>query len=459
MTNSASQSALQSALERCVAETTFETLSEDARTASATFLLDCLAIGVAGRRSPFRDPLLRVVQAWGDGADARVLGDSIRLPATAAAFMNTFQMHCLEFDAVHEPAVAHVMTAVSAAALAEAERGVVVDGERFTTALAVGVEVAATLGLAADAPLTFFRPATTGVFGAMAAVASLRQFDVETIRNGFGYALSQTGGTMQAHEEGKPTLPMQLATAARAGMIAADLAQTGIPAPEEAVEGKHGYLALFEAASDTDGLTEQVGKQWRVTELAHKPFPSGRATHGGVEAVLNLRAQGATAENVERLVLCAPPLIHQLVIRPVTTDMNVNYARLCFPYVGAVALRQGTVGLGDFDESALRDADTLRLADRFVAEVTDNPDPAAFTPQTLTAEFNDGRRLSTRIEQLLGSVDHPLSVDQIRAKVRACVGWTLDVEQAEPLVEQCESLASMPDVRVLLDTVTARESL
>lgn len=449
---------LQAALERCVADTSFATLTDGASAACATFLLDCLAIGVAGKRSPFRDPLLSVVRQWGEGSDARVLGDSIRLPATAAAFMNTFQMHCLEFDAVHEPAVAHVMTAVSAAALAEAERCGGVDGERFTTALTVGVEVAATLGLAAAAPLTFFRPATTGVFGAMAAVASLRGFDGETVRNGFGYALSQTGGTMQAHEEGKPTLPMQLAAAARAGMIAADLAQTGIPAPEESIQGKHGYLALFEAASNVDGLTEQVGQQWRVTELAHKPFPSGRATHGGVEAVLSLRAQGATAANVERLVLQAPPLIHQLVIRPATPDMNVNYARLCFPYVGAVALRQGTLGLGDFDEHALRDAGTLALANCFVAEVTDSADPAAFTPQTLTAELNDGRRLEIRIEHLLGSVDHPLSADQIRDKVRACVGWTLEADRADELIKLCHSLAVMPDVRALFGPVTVEES-
>ncbi len=453
-----SESSLQTLLEQCVAHTRFGHLEPAAVSSATTFLLDCLAIGVAGRASVFRDPLLGVVRSWGDGADARVLGDDIRLPASAAAFMNTFQMHCLEFDAVHEPAVAHVMTAVSSAALADAElakgRGDPVSGERLVTALVVGVEVAATLGLAANAPLTFFRPATTGVFGAAAAIASLRGYDQNQVRDAFGYALSQCGGTMQAHEEGKPTLPMQLAAAARAGMVSADLAATGIPAPAQSIHGKHGYLALFETDTDFSGLSASVGKPWRVTELSHKPFPSGRATHGGVEAVLRLRELGASADNLERFELSAPPLIHQLVIRPATKDMNVNYARLCFPYVGAVALRFGGVRLEHFDEPALRDPSTLALANRIQASVSDNSDPAAFTPQTLTATLKDGRTLTTTIEQLLGSTRHPLSSEQIADKVVACVATVYDAEQAAALMESVASVTELIDVATLLDDIT-----
>lgn len=457
-----SESALQSALQRCVAQTRFNNLDAKAVASAATFLLDCLAIGVAGKTSVFREPLLSVVRSWGEGADARVLGDDIRLPASAAAFMNTFQMHCLEFDAVHEPAVAHVMTAVSAAALAESEKqkrcGNPVSGERLVTALVVGVEVAATLGLAANAPLTFFRPATTGVFGAACAVASLRGFDQGKVTDVFGYALSQCGGTMQAHEEGKPTLPMQLAAAARAGMVSADLAATGIPAPIESIEGKHGYLALFEAESDVSGLAASVGSAWQVSELSHKPFPSGRATHGGVEAVLRLREQGATANNVVSLKLDAPPLIHQLVIRPATADMNVNYARLCFPYVGAIALQHGRVGLEHFDEAALRDSATLSLANRFHASVSDNSDPAAFTPQTLSAQLADGRVLTTTVEQLLGSTKHPLSRVQIADKVAACVGCVYNEEHAQMLMVSVASVAELADVSSLLDSVTGPDT-
>ena len=252
------------------------------------------------------------------------------VPPATAAFVNAFQMHCLEFDCVHEGAVAHAMTAVTAAVLAETDR-VPVDGRRLILAVAVGVEVAVALGVAARAPLRFFRPATVGVFGAAVAVGVLRGFDGAAVRRCFGHALGHAAGTMQAHEEGKPTLAVQLGAAARAGVVAADLAGAGVPAPSQALEGRHGYFRLFETAFDTADAAPQAGRAWRVTELSHKPYPSGRATHGGIEAVLRLRAVGVTPDNLAEVTLAAPPLIHQLVVRPAFAGMDASYARLCFP--------------------------------------------------------------------------------------------------------------------------------
>jgi len=420
--------------------------------AAATFLLDTLAIGVAGRGATYREELATVARTWGDGGACIVLGERERYPAATAAFLNTFQMHCLEFDCVHEAAVAHVMTAPVGVALAEiAARPI--SGNEFLRALVIGVEVAVVLGLAANAPLTFFRPATTGVFGAAATVAALRRYDAEQVLETFGYALAQAAGTMQAHEEGKPTLPIQLAGAARGGLIAADLAATGIPAPRQSVDGSFGFLSLFEREAKTDGLVEQLAQPWRVTELSHKPFPSGRATHGGVEAVLKLRAQGVSEHNLARMSLVAPPLIHQLVIRPATAEMNVNYARLCFPYAGAVALRRGALELGDFAAKALRDPQTLALAARFEAHLHDVADPAAFTPQRLTATLNDGRQLSVDVSKLLGSPDHPLDEQSQYAKVRACVE-PICPGAAAGLIDAVRALASTDDVAPMLEPLT-----
>jgi hypothetical protein len=35
---------------------------------------------------------------------------------------------------------------------------------------------------------------------------------------------------------------------------------------------------MIEAKGDLDRVLGDVGKVWRITEVAHKPFPSGRAT-------------------------------------------------------------------------------------------------------------------------------------------------------------------------------------
>lgn len=447
---------MQEVLARQVAGARQAALRPEAVQAAQTFLLDTLCIGVAGANARFRNELLPAVAAWGHGDAAQVLGDRLRLPAASAAFLNGFQMHCLEFDCVHEDAVAHVMTTVAAATLAEIDQApAAVSGELLLRALCAGVDVAATLGLAATTPLTFFRPATTGIFGAAAALAVLRDLDEAQVGELFGYCLAQAAGTMQAHEEGKPTLPIQIGHAARNAFTAADMAVSGIPAPAASIDGLHGYLNLFERGHHDDGRASRAALGDRVLELSHKPFPSGRATHGGLEAVQRLMGQGLTPDNLAQLSLAAPPLIHQLVIRPVTRDMNVNYARLCFPYVAAVMLRRGTVGLADFSEAALRDPRTLALADRVAATVQEGAAANAFTPQTLTAELAGGDRLQVTIEHLLGSPAHPLSRDNALAKARACVGDRYDdgAARLERLARAVDDLPTVTDCRGYADSL------
>ena len=424
--------------------------------AAQSFLMDSLAVGVAGKLHPHRDAVVSVAAGWGEGADARVLGDSLRLPAAAAAFVNAYQVHCLEFDCVHEQAVAHVMTAVAPAALAECEqREAPVDGQKFLNSLVLGVEVASLLGLAATAPLTFFRPATVGVFGAAAAVGVLRGFDAARMRDCLGHALSQAAGTMQAHEEGKPTLPVQIAGAARAGLVAADLAEAGIPAPQHSLEGRYGYFRLFEESWDAGDLIDGLGEVWQVTRLSHKPWPSGRATHGGIAGVLQLRAEGVTAANLAKLTLAAPPLIHQLVIRPPRADMDVNYARLCFAYVGAEALFEGSVDLQHFSAERLCDPDVLAVAGRFGAELNAVSDPSAFLPQVLTAELLDGSLRTVPVDAVPGSPESPLDEAACRAKVGSCLaGVYRGSDRSEALAESIGGLPASADATRILDPVT-----
>lgn len=439
-----------------LAKTRFEDIPEPAVAAAQSFLADSLAVGVAGRRHPHRDAVVGVASRWGAGADARVLGDGISLPAAAAAFVNAYQVHCLEFDCVHEQAVAHVMTAVAPAALAECEaHEAPVHGRELLAALIVGVEVAALLGLAATAPLSFFRPATAGVFGAAAAIGALRRFDPGRIRDCFGHALSQAAGTMQAHEEGKPTLPLQMAGAARAALVAADLAQAGIPAPRDSLEGRYGYFRLFEEGWDAVGLIDDLGSVWQVTRLSHKPWPSGRATHGGIAGVLKLRADGVTAANLAKLTLAAPPLIHQLVIRPPKPAMDVNYARLCFAYVGAVALSEGRVALEHFSAARLGDPSLLEIAGRIGAEVNAVSDPAAFTPQALTAQLRDGSSRTVSVEALPGSPESPLEAAACLAKARSCLAGVYGGSgRDEALADAVAALPDCVDAARVLDPVT-----
>ena len=328
-----------------VARTRYEDLPEAAVVAAKTFILDAMGVGLAGSNGP-RAPELVAAQALsGAGDAARVWGNGTRLPAPAAALCNAYQTHCSEFDCVHEKAVVHAMTAVLAAAMAGAERQGGVSGRDLVLAATLGVDVAAGLGLAAETGLRFFRPATAGAFGATAALGKLMGFDAQRQVQAFSLVYGQVSGTMQAHTEGSPLLALQMGFNARNAVVACDLAAAGFEGPMNILEGPFGYFRLVEAKGDPAPVAATLGKIWRVTELAHKPWPSGRATHGVMEACLDIRSRpGFSPERIDRVTAWVPPLTNHLVGRPWKPDMDINYARLCARFTAARMLISGTLG-------------------------------------------------------------------------------------------------------------------
>src|SRR5204863_7741793 len=192
--------------------------------------------------------------------------------------------------------------------------------------------------VAASAGLRLFRSATAGAFGGTAALGKLMGLDRPAMVDAFSIAYGQVCGTMQAHTEGSMLLAMQMGFNARNAVVACDLAAAGFDAPKNVLEGPFGYFKLIETSGEPTRVAQDLGRRWFITELAHKPFPSGRATHGIVEACLELqRRHGFHADAIDRVAARVPPLVHHLVGRPYQEQMPANYARLCASYVAACA--------------------------------------------------------------------------------------------------------------------------
>jgi aconitate decarboxylase len=395
---------------------------ETARQAARTFIADSLGVGIAGARAPWRREVLDMAGASGGAAEAAIWGSGERLPLAQAAMVNGYQMHALEFDCVHEGAVVHAMSAVLPALLCWAEREGGVPGDSLLRAAVAGIDVAVTLGLCSRAPMRFFRPANCSGFGAVAGLALLARLDETQTRDALGIYYGQCAGTMQAHVEATPQLAMQMGFAARNAVTAVELARRGMPGPRAPISGQFGYFALFDGAADPAPFTE-LGRVWRVCELSHKPFPSGRATHGGIDGLRRLIAayRIGTAELRGGRFL-VPPLTHRLVGRPPAAGMSVAYARLCLSYVAAVCLRRGTVGLGDFDATALSDPAMLELAQRLSVEDDGNRDLNALHPVRVELMLADGRTVTADVADVLGSPPNPLSPEAARGKFTACGG-------------------------------------
>jgi 2-methylcitrate dehydratase PrpD len=327
-----------------------------------------------------------------------------------------------------------------------------VSGQDFGAALAAAVDVAATLGVAAKSPLKFFRPANAGIFGATLGIARLYRLSREQAGNALGFALSFCAGTMQAHSEGKPALPIQIGQAARNAVLAARLGAHGLEAAQDSLEGPYGYFSLFEDRYDIDGLAEALGRIWRITEVSHKPFPTGRAAQGGIMLMQSAKKAGILPGDVRHAVLHAPPLIKRLVGRPAYVGMAPSHARLCFPYCGAVALISGEVDLTDFTPAALSRPDMLEVSSRIDVRENGVPSASAFTPQRLELQLGSEEVVHFDTDHLPGSPASPLSDAENLAKFRSCVAFGFGRGRPNPadqIIAAVERLDELEDAAML----------
>jgi aconitate decarboxylase len=413
-----------------IAGTRFEHLPDVAVARAKTFLLDTIGVGLAGTSDANAERVLRAARQWGDASEATAWGSGARLPAPSAAFANAYLIHSLEFDCIHEAAVVHPMATLLAALLAwserEAGRGRPVDGRQFLTAMVVGVDIAGLLGAATKSGLRFFRPATAGGFGAAAALASAARLDVDQVQATLGIHFGQVSGTMQAHVEGSPALGLQIAFNARAAVTAIDLAQAGLTGPRDFLNGPFGYFALFENGSfDPGPIRAELGRVPQITRLSHKPYPSGRLSHGGVDGLRRLMGEhGFAAEAIEEVVVHVPPVVMRLMGRPNVPNPTSNYAKLCLPFVAGTYLARGRVDVPDFGSpEMLNDEAVHAYAARIRLAPDDNPDQNAIAPQRVVVRLKTGAELEVTIPAIYGHPDAALTEAENLDKFARCCSY------------------------------------
>jgi aconitate decarboxylase len=201
-----------------------------------------------------------------------------------------------------------------------------------------------------------------------------------------------------------------------------------------------------------------LGVAWRVSELSHKPYPAGRATHGGIEGILALRfGHPFGADEVEAVRITGPPLIERLCGRSDIPTPNPSYARLCMGFVGAKVLQHGTIDLAHYRGAELADPVTHDLARRITIEADRNPDPNAMVPQDVVVVLRNGRKLEWQCKDMLGGPARRLTREQHLAKFRRCLDFAaepLTADAGAKLIELVDRLEQVGDVRELTEVLT-----
>lgn len=411
--------------------------------AQRTFVnwLGC-AVGAAGHESV--QAALAAVQMLQPAPQASVLGRAERVDMASAALLNGISSHTFDFDDTHLKTIIHPAGPVASALLALAEvTGA--GGRALIDALVLGIDVSCRVGNVMY-PEHYDRgwhiTGSTGMLGAAAGCARLLGLDEGRTTMALGIAASQPVGLRE--QFGTMSKPLHPGAAARAGLMAALMAQNGFTASPRALEAPRGLVQVVSTRCDWREATDELGQRFEISFNTYKPFACGIVVHPSIDACVQLRAQGVAAADVERIELKVHSLVLELTGKKEPTDgLEAKFS----VYHGCAAgLLFGRAGETEYDDAVVRRADLVELRRKVVATVDDAIDEAA---ADVTAVLKDGRRVHVFVEHAIGSLQRPMSDADLGAKFHALADPVLGGARSASLLEQAWAVASLSDLRIL----------
>lgn len=375
--------------------------------------------------------------------------------AELAAWINGSGSHAVEFDDIFRDAVYHPGCPTIAAALAVAEdRGL--SGAQFLRAVVVGYEISTRIGVAVQpSHYKFFHTTgTVGSFGGAAAAAALfAPGDAGVMAHALATVGTFASGLQQAFRSDSMTKPLHAGHAASMGVASARAAAHGVTGALDILEGAAGFGAALSDDPHWERAVDGLGERYNVLSITQKNHGCCGHTFAAVDAVLELRRQGLTADSTRELEVATYQAALDVAGNP--SPRTAAEAKFSLAYACAHALVYGSVRLDAFSDDRLADpalrALIARVRVRADAELT-----AAFPGQRAArvgATTTDGRHVAFFAPCRKGDPEAPLSDADIDEKFDELVGPVLGARRAKALREQLWHLEelSIADLKLAAD--------
>jgi len=418
-----------------VATWRYEQLPPEVVATCKALLLDGLGVIGGAHGAPGIAELNTRLSRWEQSGSATGLLGKRRYSPPTAALANGAAAHALDFDDQHDPARVHTTCVVLPTLLAVAEDAGRVSGRDFLLAFATGAELHARLGLACYNSLgKGWHP--TMIFGTLAAgiaAGQLLKLDVNGLANALGMAYHQASGSAQSMRDGVLSKRLGAGFAARNAVLAASLAADGLTGTRRTLEGNAGLFALYERNEvNTDALTTDLGRTWRIPDYSIKPYPCCRCNHTPIGLGIRLYREGVRADDVERIEIRMGEVNWLTVGEPYDPLRDsVVHAQFNAAYSFARALHDGVVDLNTYRKPAITDPAIAALT-RLI-NVTSDPsiDATAIEPASVKVTLKSGRIVEASSYTIKGSPQEPLSAGELGAKLSNCMSYGLAASDAE----------------------------
>jgi len=354
----------------------------------------------------------------------QLLGGSLKLSKTDAAFIYGCAIHSMDFEPMFLPPT-HAVSPVLAPLIALAQSGEG-SGELFLKAFVAGIQLEADLRKAAVAsdviaaqkenhfPFDrhgFHPPGTVGPMGSAMASSILLEMNNEKKEMAIGHAASRSSGL--SVNIGTMTKATHCGAAARSGLESAFLVNNGLTASNNGIEGPSGWAHVF-GGEEFNFNQIITGMQqldcFTSPGFAFKKWPAHTAMQIAIDAGLQHYSEGIIPKEI---TIITP--VFKYCNRPFPKDSDE--ARFSFQYNVALAILDGRIDDDSFSESKLRSKEVQHILFRTNLKMSRDI-PADFGKMSVIIKTNDGRRSIS--DSWSGHWKRPATEEQILNKFIRC---------------------------------------
>lgn len=440
--------------------TSFADLPDGAVDKARKGILDTIGVMLAATgREPRVAAVLGLVAENGGAEESSIFGTGQRVPAAAAAFANGTLAHALDFDSM-TPWGAHADSSIVPAVLALAEKRGGVTGKELITAVAIGEELFIRLITNVGWKMDWNLSTVVGAFSTAAAAGSVMKLGRERMVHALGLASTHASGTMeQIFGIGSDMRGMYAGFNAQGCVNDVLLAQRGMRGVPALFEGPAGFFNVyFKGDYNRAGILADLGRDFLSAKMLYKYWPAVGTAFTHVHAAIELLRENAVELPEIEEVRVFVGDFHQRMCVPIEARRRPELlidAKFSLPFLIGLTLAKGNLKIADFSIEALSDPQVLALAQKVVPV----PDPSFDWKGQLPAgkvEFvlRDGRRLSRLGGDMPGTLERPLSWDQLAAKFRECAqaaAKPLSGETITHIINTTSRLEDVHDVRTLIE--------
>jgi 2-methylcitrate dehydratase len=393
-------------------------------------LIDSLGCALGALESEPARVARRVAPAWNGVPSARILGEGRSTTPEAAAFANSVMIRFLDANDTYIARGSGHPSDMLGAILAAAD-WVGASGKDLVLATVAGYEV---FGAMADQVNlrdrgwdqgVFVAPASAAAAGLLLGLSTAQLADAIAIAATANVATRQTRAGELAMWKGCAT-----ATAAKAGLFAAQLAKEGMTGPTAAFEGRHGLGEQVTGAFEIGALGGR-DRPFAIERTNFKFFATEYHAQAPLAMALTLRGK-VRVEEIDAVDVRIYAMAHsEIGSEPAKWDPRTREtADHSLPYMLAVALRDGRVTPASFEPERYLDPSLRPLMARI--RVAEHEEFTRRFPQELPSQIDvltrSGQRFTERAEYPKGHARNPMTDADVESKFRDLAAGALGPE-------------------------------